>query len=121
MKKNRKINNYKSKFKTFFNNSFHFVKDIVIEYLDRDITLKAAGLAFYQLLILIPLMVLLFFIIAKMFNNPGIYSDILKVTAFGKKHIISGLKSITKGIENKGRKNGRISSRYRQLFSTLDV
>ncbi len=99
---NKIKNFFQYKIKFFFNQAFIFVKDVALKYVNDDITLKAAGLAFYQLLILIPLMVLLFFIIAKIFNNPEIYSEILRVTAFGKQHIISGLKSITDSLKNKG-------------------
>ena len=58
--------------------AFRFSKRAILRYLKEDITVKAAGLAFYKLLTLIPIIMLLFYILGKVLNNTEIFYRVLK-------------------------------------------
>jgi membrane protein len=64
--------------KRLIQKAYHFVYEAILKYLRDDITVKAAGLAFYQLLTIIPLMMLVFYVLGRILGNKLVFERVLK-------------------------------------------
>jgi membrane protein len=62
----------------FFKKAFRFTYKIIEKYFKDDLTVKAAGLAFYQLLTLIPILMVLFYILGKILNHEAVFIRVLR-------------------------------------------
>ena len=64
-----------------------FIYQAILKYLRDDVTVKAAGLAFYQLLTLIPIMMLLFYVLGRVLGNEKVFFKVLQSSTIFKPDI----------------------------------
>lgn len=91
---------HKNVFIKFFKKAWKFIYNAILKYLRDDITVKAAGLAFYQLLTIIPVMMLIFYILGRILNNETVFYKVLKSSTIFKPDIqVIVMKNIKKIME----------------------
>ena len=64
-----------------------FIYEAILKYLRDDVTVKAAGLAFYQLLTLIPILMLLFYVLGRVLGNEKVFFKVLQSSTIFKPDI----------------------------------